>query len=314
MGGQLSLLAQTAPSIGIFSYIDILDETHYVSQLNNSRFLKTCKALDPNGEIVVKVFIKPKEDSSLEKIIQRLKREAVLLSALPNVLNYSKIFESTRCGYLVRQHLKTNLYDRVSTRPYFTEIETKFVVFQLLQALKDIHDLDVIHGDIKTENLLLTSWDWVVLSDFCSNIKPAYIPDDNPGEFSFYFDTSKRRACYLAPEKFDSAKASGDGVHQATKEMDIFSLGCCIAELYLDGAALFNLSQLFKYKSGDYTLNDILPQTISKSSPVLKDMLQDMLQVDPKKRLSAHELLEKYRTIYFPDTFYDFYMITVKLW
>lgn len=191
MGGQLSLLAQTAPSIGIFSYIDILDETHYVSQLNNSRFLKTCKALDPNGEIVVKVFIKPKEDSSLEKIIQRLKREAVLLSALPNVLNYSKIFESTRCGYLVRQHLKTNLYDRVSTRPYFTEIETKFVVFQLLQALKDIHDLDVIHGDIKTENLLLTSWDWVVLSDFCSNIKPAYIPDDNPGEFSFYFDTSK---------------------------------------------------------------------------------------------------------------------------
>lgn len=306
MGGQLSLLAQTAPSIGIFSYIDILDETHYVSQLNNSRFLKTCKALDPNGEIVVKVFIKPKEDSSLEKIIQRLKREAVLLSALPNVLNYSKIFESTRCGYLVRQHLKTNLYDRLSTRPYFTEIETKFVVFQLLQALKDIHDLDVIHGDIKTENLLLTSWDWVVLSDFCSNIKPAYIPDDNPGEFSFYFDTSKRRACYLAPEKFDSAKASGDGVHQATKEMDIFSLGCCIAELYLDGAALFNLSQLFKYKSGDYTLNDILPQTISKSSPVLKDMLQDMLQVDPKKRLSAHELLEKYRTIYFPDTFYDF--------
>ena len=53
MGAQLSLVVQASPSIAIFSYIDVLEEVHYVSQLNSSRFLKTCKALDPNGEIVI---------------------------------------------------------------------------------------------------------------------------------------------------------------------------------------------------------------------------------------------------------------------
>lgn len=307
MGGQLSLLAQTAPSIAIFSYIDILDETHYVTQLNNSRFLKTCKALDPNGEIVIKVFIKPKEDSSLKNIIAKLKREAVLLSTLPNVLNYSKIFESNRAGYLVRQHLKTNLYDRLSSRPYFVDIEARFIAFQLLNLLNDIHAVNVKHGDIKTENILLTTSNWVILSDFSAHIKPAYVPEDNPGEFSFYFDTSKRRACYLAPEKFDSTLAADRSMkHSITKEMDVFSMGCCIAELFTEERPVFDLSQLFKYKNGVNSLNDILQQINLREIPQLKELLSDMLASDPTKRLSASDLLQKYRGTLFPDYFYTF--------
>ncbi|KAL3234941.1 Serine/threonine-protein kinase VPS15 [Nakaseomyces bracarensis] len=307
MGGQLSLLAQTAPSIAIFSYIDILDETHYVTQLNNSRFLKTCKALDPNGEIVIKVFIKPKEDSSLNNVISKLKSEAILLSTLPNVLNYSKIFETNRAGYLVRQHLKTNLYDRLNSRPYFTDIESRFVAFQLLNALNDIHALNIKHGDIKTENILLTTSNWVILSDFSAHIKPAYVPEDNPGEFSFYFDTSKRRACYLAPEKFDSVlAASRTKKHNITKEMDIFSMGCCIAELFTEERPIFSLSQLFKYKNGSNSLDDILQQLNLKKIPILSELLCDMLAIDPQQRLPASELLQKYRGTLFPDYFYTF--------
>lgn len=58
----------------------------------------------------------------------------------------------------------------------------------------------VCHGDIKLENIMITSWNWVLLVDFAS-FKPTYLPEDNPADFSYFFDTSRRRTCYIAPER-----------------------------------------------------------------------------------------------------------------
>lgn len=305
MGAQLSLLAQTSPSIAISSYIDVLDDVHYVSQLNSSRFLKTCKAVDPNGEIIIKVFIKPTDNYSLKMIYEKVNIQTLKLAPLPNVSNYSKIIDSDRAGYLIRQHLRTNLYDRISSRPFLQVIELKFMIFQLLQILKDIHSEGITHGDIKTENIMVTSWNWLILSDFSSYIKPVHIPDDNPGEFSFYFDTSQRRSCYLAPERFDSRKYTGNSnIEVPTVKMDIFSAGCCITELFTEGKSIFNLSQLFKYKNGDYSPHTFLNHEIKDS--VLRELILDMINLNPSQRLASHEILAKYRGTFFPEYFYTF--------
>ncbi|QLL31377.1 hypothetical protein HG536_0B02400 [Torulaspora globosa] len=306
MGAQLSLSAQTSPSIAIFSYIDVLNEVHYVSQLNSSRFLKTCRALDPNGKIIIKVFIKPNEEYDLKEKKKQIDAEALSLAPLPTTLNYSKVVESNRAGYLIRQHLMSNLYDRLSYRPYLSEIEMKFVTFQLLQAVNDIHNLNICHGDIKTENVLVMSWDWIVLTDFSNKIKPTYLPEDNPGEFSFYFDTSNRRTCYLAPERFNTRlhEKTKDATGNVTKEMDIFSLGCCIAEIYAEGRPLFNLSQLFKYKNNEYDVTSFLEEEIKGDA--LRSLICDMVHQNPKKRLSCRKLLEKYRGSFFPEHFYTY--------
>lgn len=37
--------------------------------------------------------------------------------------------------------------------------------------------------------------------------------------------------------------------------MDCFSAGCVLAELFLEGAPLFTLSQLFKYGEGEYNVD-----------------------------------------------------------
>ena len=152
-------------------------------------------------------------------------------------------------------------------------IEKRWIAFQLLTALRDARNHKVSHGDIKSENILVTSWNWVYLTDFAS-YKPTYLPLDDPSDFSFYFDTSGRRTCYIAPERFYTAAdnpeisarksklsmAGNEGKRDGkiTEAMDCFSAGCVIAELFLEGAPLFTLSQLFKYREGEYNVDQQL--------------------------------------------------------
>ena len=152
-------------------------------------------------------------------------------------------------------------------------IEKRWIAFQLLTALRDARYHKVSHGDIKSENILVTSWNWLYLTDFAS-YKPTYLPLDDPSDFSFYFDTSGRRTCYVAPERFYTAVdnpeisarksklsiAGNEGKRDGkiTEAMDCFSAGCVIAELFLEGAPLFTLSQLFKYREGEYNVDQQL--------------------------------------------------------
>lgn len=86
---------------------------------------------------------------------------------------------------------------------------------------------------------------------------------DDPSAFSYFFDTSSRRTCYLAPERFyepgsDIAKRKealewGRRDGKVTEEMDVFSAGCVLAELSMEGTPVFSLSQLFKYRAGEYS-------------------------------------------------------------
>lgn len=92
----------------------------------------------------------------------------------------------------MRQYVKYSLYDRISTRPFLSSVEKKWITFQLLYALQQSHKFGVCHGDIKLENIMITSWNWVLLTDFAS-FKPTYLPEDNPADFSYFFDTSRRR-------------------------------------------------------------------------------------------------------------------------
>ena len=48
-----------------------------------------------------------------------------------------KMFQFTdRAGFLVRQFMKHSLYDRISTRPFLTPTEKRWIAFQLLLALQ----------------------------------------------------------------------------------------------------------------------------------------------------------------------------------
>ena len=63
-----------------------------------------------------------------------------------------------------------------STRPFLSQMEKRWIIFQLLKVLEECDQKKINHGDMKSENVLLTSWNWVMLSDFAS-FKPTLLPD-----------------------------------------------------------------------------------------------------------------------------------------
>ncbi|CAN8102358.1 unnamed protein product [Discula destructiva] len=303
MGNSVSVTAPTAGAAGID--VPELSDLIYERALGSARFMKTIRARHHDGIVLVKVFVKSDPRLSLEERKQQIIRERKALADIPNALGYQRVVETETNGYLVRQYLYNSLYDRLSTRPFLEDIERKWLSFQLLCALRDCHAKDIYHGDIKTENALVTSWNWLYLSDFSSAYKPVTLPADNPADFSYFFDTSSRRTCYIAPERFFDPKEPRDMVADTklTWAMDVFSAGCVIAELFLE-APIFTLSQLYSYRKGEYSPDISYLSRIPDKD--VRELVASMIQLDPQKRYSAEQYLQFWRGKAFPDYFYTF--------
>ncbi|PVI03612.1 ARM repeat-containing protein [Periconia macrospinosa] len=301
MGQGFSLTTLSAGSANID--VPELSDLQYEKSLGAARFMKSVRARHRDGLVVTRVVMKPYAQFNLDVYAKRLSEERKLLADVPNALGYNRIIETAVGGYLVRQYIHSSLYDRLSTRPFLEEIEKKWLSFQLLCAVRDCHARNLYHGDIKTENVLVTSWNWLYLTDFSASYKPAYLPEDNPADFSFYFDMSGRRTCYLAPERFLGPEVQPQGEGVITWAMDIFSVGCVIAELFIE-SPIFSLSQIFRYRQGEY---DPTHSHLSKiQDKDVRDLIAHMIQLDPNSRMSAEDYLEHWRGKVFPHYFYGF--------
>ncbi|KAK7751532.1 Serine/threonine-protein kinase [Diatrype stigma] len=303
MGNSWSLASPSAGSAGI-DVPELADIVHERS-LGSGRFMKSIRARHHDGVVLAKVTVKPSQDTTLQDYRDRILQERDKLRDVPNALGFERAFENGLNGFLVRQYLHSSLYDRLSTRPFLEDIEKRWLAFQLLCALRDCHARDVYHGDIKTENMIVTSWNWLYLTDFTGSFKPKQLNETNPANFSYYFDQSGRRTCYIAPERFvPKDDLVNDGfVGKLTWSMDVFSAGCVIAEMFLE-TPIFSLSQLFKYRRGEFD------PAISHLSRIpdqgLREMLSSMIHLDPQKRYSAEQYLDFYKGKVFPEYFYSF--------
>ncbi|KAI0022652.1 hypothetical protein F4780DRAFT_769584 [Xylariomycetidae sp. FL0641] len=304
MGNSYSLTTPYAGSAGID--IPELSDLAHERSLGNPRFMKSIRARHHDGVALAKVTVKPYQHCPLQQYGEKILQEKEKLKDVPNALGFERALETADNGYLVRQFIYSSLYDRMSTRPFLEDIEKKWLAFQLLCALRDCHARDVYHGDIKTENVMVTSWNWLYLTDFTGSFKPTKLPDNNPGTYSYFFDSSARRICYIAPERFvdhmQYAEAL-EGNHSLTWSMDIFSAGCVIAELILE-TPIFSLSQMFKFRRGEY--DPVISHLSRIPDPNLREMLSSMISLDPEKRYSAEQYLGLYKGKVFPEYFYSF--------
>ena len=290
-------------------------------------------------ELACKSFIvrSEKGETSLRMALTEgdaeLKRLRTLLSdpaKHPHILSYSRWiigpssssnsqpannFPVARPIYLIRQHAHASLSDRLFSRPFLTLIEKNWITFQLLRALQSLHDVGVCHGHLTTENILLTSWNWVLISDVgCQHFKPVALPDDDPGLWIHWFEGRgdeqvKRESwvghhrggdkkCCLAPERFYKPGCDeGEIPTELTPANDIFSLGCVLIELFLGGERALDLGDLMEYRRQGKD-STALPQTLKQNldkieSSKMRAACKNMMSLDPSARLTPIEYLER---------------------
>lgn len=318
MGNQL---AGIAPSqiLSVDSYFSDIHDHEYDKSLGSTRFFKVARAKHREGLVVVKVFAIQDPSLPLTSYKQELEELKIRLHSCQNCLPFQKASLTEKAAILFRQYVRDNLYDRISTRPFLNNTEKRWLAFQILNAVDQAHKSGVRHGDIKTENVMVTSWNWVLLTDFAS-FKPTYLPEDNPADFNYFFDTSRRRTCYIAPERFVDGSMFATESDQTTPlvdltnnnqrsrgelrpAMDIFSagntwikvglmwaqsrikvvcvcvVGCVIAELFTEGVPLFDLSQLLAYRKGHFQTEHVLMKIEDRCIRELVRLLHKILDV-----------------------------------
>ncbi|CAB4056384.1 PIK3R4 [Lepeophtheirus salmonis] len=300
MGNQL---VSKAPSqiFPVEHYMTDIGDLEFETNLGSTRFFKVALAREKNDHFVVlKVFTIQDLSLNLNDHRIRVLELKRLLGGAFHCLPFVRATLSERMAFLVRPYIKYSLYDRLSTRPFLKNKEKLWLAFQLLLAIQQAHKHGVVHGDIKSENVLLTGCNWLFLSDFAS-YKPTFLPKDNPADFSYFFDTSRRRTCYVAPERFKSRSQVGKEANQKDPSlepllpdtfsdgellpsMDIFSAGCCLIELFTDGSIPFTFSQLLAYQSSEYSPQSVIDKINDESIKIPSKEIPQ-INIYPKKSL-----------------------------
>lgn len=178
----------------------------------------------------------------------------------------------------------------VSTRGALREKESVRVFCETLSAINYLHrHLNIIHRDIKTDNILFDDFFNVRLIDFgLGKITDPNVPMVQTTCGTYPFTAPE----ILKHEKYD-------------KEVDIWSLGVC---LYI----MSTCELPFKSNNQKVLIDQIIneePNYPSKLGDDLVDLLKKMLQKDPTKRITPEEIAQhpwisssKY-SVYLTDAF-----------
>jgi len=248
---------------------------------------------------------------------QRTFREVSFLEKLQheNVIKLIRVHKAfnDRDIYLVFEYMETDLHSAIRAK-ILAPIHQRYIIYQLLKCLKYLHSAKLLHRDMKPSNLLLNSDCEVKVCDFgLARILDSSSDDKTNSKNQQILTDYVATRWYRAPEILL-------GSNHYTRGVDMWAVGCILGEMAV-GSPLFpgisTMDQLDHIvKVTGYPTDEeirsirspfavtmlgsikkvISTKSIRDSFPILEedsaDLLRNLLQFNPNKRLSAEQALD----------------------
>ncbi|ELP93459.1 serine/threonine protein kinase cds1, putative [Entamoeba invadens IP1] len=217
-----------------------------------------------------------------EKKSKNVERECDLLKKLDhkNIVKFIECLNGSYFKYIVMEYVEGHdLFHLIFTNKLMNEKYIRNIAKQLFEALKYLHSLGVIHRDIKPENVMITKDQIVKLTDFGFGKKV----DD-----THYAETLCGTDMYAPPEILRGVVYDGF-------KTDVWSAGVLMFVMSTkEYPFVFNDEDDAEVKAVGHILkNEICPnKDFNERSEMLKDLIGNMLVLDPQKRLGFATCLE----------------------
>lgn len=232
-----------------------------------------------NRFVAIKVL---KKDLNKSKdFITRFKREANSIASLshPNIVNIHDVGYEDEINFLVMEYVNgKSLTEIISENERLSTEKTVDIAVQISKALEIAHRNNIIHRDIKPDNILITEDNVVKLMDFgiAKVTDSVNLTSTNVVVGSVH---------YLSPEQ-----AKGDPVDYKT---DLYSLGIVMYQMLIGQVP-------FKGESSVYTLLKHINEPVIPPKKIVADISEEvnlivlkLLEKEPKNRIqTAKELNE----------------------
>ncbi|ESO11649.1 hypothetical protein HELRODRAFT_71411 [Helobdella robusta] len=234
--------------------------------------VKLAKHIPTDREVAIKIIDKTQLNSTS---LQKLFREVRIMKVLdhPNIVKLYEVIETEKTLFLVMEYASGGeVFDYLVAHGRMKEKEARAKFRQIVSAVEYCHQKNIVHRDLKAENLLL---------DADLNIKIADFGFSNEFTTGNKLDTFCGSPPYAAPELFQGKKYDGP-------EVDVWSLGVILytlvsGSLPFDGQNLKELRERVlrgKYRIPFYMSTDC------------ESLLKKFLILNPLKRASLEAIMK----------------------
>lgn len=210
-----------------------------------------------------------------EDNLMKINREIDVLKKLgkhENVVRLYQVMKTKRYFMLVTEYCANGeLYDYLVKNGKLSEANSCNYFLQILSAIEYLHDHNVVHRDLKAENLLLTDeFRTIKIADF--GFANYYKPDD-------LLSTWCGSPPYAAPELFKGLEYVGPPV-------DIWSMGV-VLYVMVCGSLPFDGHNLVYLKGRVLSGKFRIPYFMSTDC---EGLIRGMLRLDPERRFSIRQI------------------------